>query len=201
MKQTWPAPERNKQPLLEVLRRVLPAAGSVLEIASGSGQHAAFFAGELPALSWLPSDVDDQNLASIGAWVEEAHRANLRPPMKLDVTQADWGVDPVEAIFNANMIHIAPWACCEGLIAGAARHLVPGGLLVMYRPFSVGGEHTAPSNAEFDRSLKTRDPRWGVRDVDAVAGLAAAAGLALQERVEMPANNQTLIFKRGMLAS
>lgn len=196
MKQTWPAAERNKQPILEVLRRVLPSAGTVLEIASGTGQHAAFFSGHLPALSWLPSDVDEENLASIGAWVDEAQRANLRPPLKLDVTQTDWGVDPVEAIFNANMIHIAPWACCEALVAGAGRHLGPRGLLVMYGPFSVGGEHTAPSNAEFDLSLKARDPRWGVRDVEAVAALAEDAGLTLQERVGMPANNQMLIFRR-----
>ena len=196
MKQVWPAAERNKQPILEVLRRVLPAEGTVLEVASGTGQHAAFFASQLPGLTFQPSDIDDENLASIRAWVDEARLSNLRPPLKLDVTQPDWGVGTFEAIFNANMIHIAPWACCVGLVAGAGRHLAPAGVLVMYGPFRVGGTHTAPSNAEFDASLKTRDPRWGVRDSEAVTALAEEAGLKLQERVPMPANNQTLIFTR-----
>jgi len=196
MKQVWPAAERNKQPILEVLRRVLPAEGTVLEVASGTGQHAAFFASQLPGLTFQPSDIDDENLASIRAWVDEARLSNLRPPLKLDVTQPDWGVGTFEAIFNANMIHIAPWACCVGLVAGAGRHLAPAGVLVMYGPFRVGGTHTAPSNAEFDASLKTRDPRWGVRDSEAVTALAEEAGLKLQERVPMPANNQMLIFTR-----
>ncbi|HET6282790.1 MAG TPA: DUF938 domain-containing protein [Polyangia bacterium] len=196
MKEIWPAAERNKQPILEVLRRVLPAEGTVLEVASGTGQHAAFFASQLPALSWQPSDIDDQNLVSIRAWVDEARRSNLRPPCKLDVTQPDWGVGTVEAIFNANMIHIAPWACCVGLVAGVGRHLAPSGVLVMYGPFRVGGAHTAVSNAEFDLSLKSRDPQWGVRDCEAVTALAEEAGLKLQERVPMPANNQILVFTR-----
>jgi SAM-dependent methyltransferase len=196
MKQIWPAAERNKQPILEVLRRVLPSEGTVLEIASGTGQHAAFFASQLPALTFQPSDIDDENLASIRAWVDEARLANLRPPLKLDVTQPEWGVGTVDAIFNANMIHIAPWDCCMSLVAGAGRHLRPAGVLVMYGPFSVGGAHTAPSNADFDASLKSRDLRWGVRDSEAVTALAEEAGLSLQERVPMPANNQALIFTR-----
>jgi SAM-dependent methyltransferase len=195
MKQTWPAPERNKQPILEVLRRVFPRSGTVLEIASGSGQHAAYFAAQLPALVWRPSDLDRQNLASIRGWVEEAALPNLRPPLTLDVCANDWGVGTVDAIFNANMVHIAPWECCIGLVAGAARHLASGGALVMYGPFSIGGEHTSTSNREFDASLEARDPRWGVRDVDAVIALAEQAGLAFQERVQMPANNQSLVFR------
>jgi hypothetical protein len=195
-KQCWPAPERNKRPILEVLARVFPAHGTALEISSGSGQHAAYFAAQLPQLIWQSSDVDASNLASISAWVSEAALPNLRAPLALDVCAADWGVGTVDAIFNANMIHIAPWECCVGLIAGAARHLGRPGVLVMYGPYRVGGAHTAPSNAEFDASLRARDPSWGVRDCEAVIALAEAAGLGFAERVEMPANNQILVFRR-----
>lgn len=197
MKRSWPAPERNKRPILEVLRRVLPAGGIVLEVAGGSGQHAAYFASQLPGLVWQPSDVDEANLASILSWVTEAELPNLRPPLELDVCAPDWGVQLVDAIFNANMIHIAPWECCVGLLAGAGRHLAPGGVLVMYGPYRVAGAHTAASNAEFDASLKARDSRWGVRDCEAVAALAQGVGLLLDERVEMPANNQLLVFRRS----
>jgi SAM-dependent methyltransferase len=196
VKQCWPAPERNKGPILEVLRRVLPARGVALEIASGSGQHAAYFAAQLPELVWQPSDVDEVNLASIRSWVAEAAGSNLRAPLELDVCASDWGVGLVDAVFNANMIHISPWECCAGLIAGAGRHLAPDGVLVMYGPYRVGGAHTAKSNADFDASLKARDARWGVRDCEAVAALALEEGLALEERVEMPANNQVLVFRR-----
>jgi hypothetical protein len=196
LKQSWPAPERNKQPIFEVLQRVLPPGGTLLEVSSGSGQHAAYFAAQFPALVWQPSDVDDDNIASIRGWVDEVALPNLRAPLKLDVCAAEWGVGTLEAIFNANMIHIAPWECCVGLIAGAGRHLAPGGVLVMYGPFRIGGAHTAPSNAEFDQSLKARDARWGVRDVEAVVALADAAGMQFEQRVAMPANNQTLVFRR-----
>jgi SAM-dependent methyltransferase len=195
-KQRWPAPERNKRPILDVLRRVLPERGRALEIASGSGQHAAYFAAELPQLTWQPSDVDADNLASIRAWVADAALPNLLAPIALDVCAADWGTGRVDAVFNANMIHIAPFACCEALLKGAARHLVPRGVLVMYGPFRIGGAHTAESNAEFDASLRARDPRWGVRDYEDVVQLAAAAGLRAEERIAMPANNQTLVFRR-----
>lgn len=195
MKQHWPAPERNKDPILEVLRRVLPASGTVLEIASGSGQHAAYFAAQLPALTWQPSDLDEANLVSTRAWVTEAALPNLRAPLALDVCSPDWGVGTVDAIFNANMIHIAPWECCEGLIAGAGRHLSTHSVLVLYGPFRIGGEHTSESNAEFDASLRSRDPRWAVRDLEAVSELAARVNLKLHERIAMPANNQTLIFR------
>ena len=196
MKQQWPAPERNKQPILELLQRVLPSAGTLLELASGSGQHAAFFAAALPALVYQPSDVDDDNLQSIRAWVEEAALPNLRAPLTLDVCSADWGVAPLDAIFNANMIHIAPIACCEGLMAGAGRHLRPGGVLVVYGPFRVGGAHTSESNERFDLDLRARDARWGVRDVELLQALGDAAGLTLEERVAMPANNQCLVFRK-----
>lgn len=197
-KATWPAPERNKAPILEVLRRVLPEAGTLLELASGSGQHAAYFAENLPALRYLPSDVDPENLASIRAWVHEARLSNLAEPLELDVTRESWGVGQVEAIFNANMIHIAPWECAIGLISGASRHLRAGGVLVLYGPFRIAGEHTSPSNAAFDEGLRARDPRWGVRDLEAVVALAEKAGLRFVERVAMPANNQTLVFTRGL---
>lgn len=196
MKQTWPAPERNKQPILEVLRRVLPAKGTVLELSSGSGQHAAFFAEQLPLLTWQPSDLDPDNLASAAVWVEDSKLSNLRAPIRIDVCDTDWGVGKVDAIFNANMIHIAPWACAEGLVAGASRHLASHGLLVVYGPFRMGGQHIAESNARFDEDLRRRNPAWGVRDVEDLTGLAERAGLCLQELVAMPANNQIVVFRR-----
>ena len=196
MKQTWAAPERNKQAILEVLRRVLPAGGTMLEVASGSGQHAAFFAAELPGWIWQPSDIDADNLASIAAWCAEAALPNLRAPIRLDVGDPVWNVGRVDAIYCANMIHIAPWQCCIDLIAGAGRQLECGGRLVVYGPFRINGEHTSESNAAFDQSLRERDPRWGVRDVDAVTELAVRAGLRFAERTAMPANNQTLVFQR-----
>lgn len=197
MKKTWPAPERNKAPLLELLARVFPKAGRVLELASGSGQHAAHFARHLPDLEFQPSDVDEDNLASIRAWVREEQLANLREPVRLDVLDDTWPVAPCEAAFNANMIHIAPWSCAEGLFAGLGRHLLPGGVFVLYGPFRIGGAHTAPSNAEFDDDLRRRNPAWGVRDLEAVEALASRQGLVLSERVGMPANNQSLVFLRG----
>lgn len=200
MKQTWPAPERNKQPILDALTRAFAVRASVLEIASGTGQHAAFFAAQRPGWTWQPSDHDSENLASIAAWVSEAQLPNLRAPIRVDVRQADWelgGAAPIDAIFCANMIHIAPWACCLGLIHGAARYLPPGGRLALYGPFTIAGEHTSESNATFDASLKARDAQWGVRDADEVSARCAELGLCFVERVAMPANNQTLVFERG----
>ena len=196
MKQTWAAPERNKQPILDVLRRVLPERGTMLEVASGSGQHAAFFAAELPNWIWQPSDVDATNLASISAWCTEAALPNLRSPIRLDVGDRAWNVADVDAIYCANMIHIAPWQCCIDLIAGAGRELASRGLFILYGPFRINGEHTSDSNAAFDQSLKERDPSWGVRDLDAVTELAARAGLKFVDRTAMPANNQTVVFQR-----
>lgn len=196
MKQVWPAPERNKQPILDVIRPMLPARGSVLEIASGSGQHAAYFASQLPGLSWQPTDVDDANLASIEAYREEANLPNLLPARCLDVLGSDWGVGLFDAVFNANMIHITPWECCEALLVGAARHLHPGGALILYGPYRLEGRHTAPSNEAFDLRLKQQDPRWGVRDLEAVVEVAERAGFAFISRTGMPANNQTLFMRR-----
>jgi hypothetical protein len=200
MKQTWPAPERNKAPILEVLARVLPSRCGVLELSSGSGQYAAFFAAQCPSWVWQPSDVDPENLASIAGWVKHAQLANLLAPLRIDVLDENWsalGSEPVEAMFCANMIHIAPWACCAGLMSGAERHIRSGGKLVIYGPFTIGGAHTAQSNADFDASLKARDASWGVRDADVVIALAAQHGLRFVERVPMPANNQSLVFERA----
>ena len=188
--------ERNKGPILAVLERVLPEEGLVLEIGAGSGQHAAHFAPRFPGLEWQPTDPDPAMRDSIAAWVEDTGAPNLRPPMDLDVTGAVWPVTSAVAVFSANMIHIAPWECCLGLLAGAGKVLTPGGLLVLYGPFKRGGEHTAPSNESFDESLRARDPAWGVRDLDAVADAAAAQGLDLAETVEMPANNLIAVFRR-----
>ena len=195
-KAIWAAPERNKGPILDVLRRVLPSTGTLLEIASGSGQHARFFAEHLPGLVVQPSDSDPKNIASIRAWVEEARLPNLRQPLTLDVRARTWEVGLVEALFNANMIHITPWECTEALVAGAGRHLAPGGVFVLYGPFREGSEHTTPSNAAFHAELCALDPRFGVRDLEAVAALAEGAGLPLCERVAMPSNNLCLIFER-----
>ena len=191
-----PAAERNRDPILGVLARVLPPRGTVLEVASGTGQHVVHFAAGLPGLVWQPSDIEPDALRSITAWCEAAAVPNVRPPMRLDVTAAPWPVGTVDAIVCANMIHIAPWTACRGLLHGAARHLTPGGVLVLYGPFMIGGVHTAPSNAAFDRDLRARDPAWGVRDLDAVRDTAHPLGLVFEERVPMPTNNQTVIFRR-----
>lgn len=189
-----PATDRNREPILAVLRRVLPASGLVLEIASGTGQHAAHFAAALPGVIWQPSEVDPDLLASITAWTVE--RENVRPAIALDATAETWPVGGVAAVFNANLIHIAPWPVCLGMLAGAARHLEPGGPLVLYGPFRIDGRQTAASNAAFDRQLRDTDPRWGVRDLEAVCAAASDHGLVLEERVPMPANNQTVVFRR-----
>jgi hypothetical protein len=192
-----PAAVRNRGPILEVLSRVLPPTGVLLEVASGSGEHVVHFAAALPDWTFQPTDLDPSALASITAWIEETRVPNVRPPLRLDVTIEPWPVEPVQAIFSANLVHIAPPEAAQGLMAGAGRHLVAGGLLVVYGPFRIGGAHTAPSNAAFDADLQARDPRWGVRDLEWLQALAAARGLELEEQVAMPANNQTLIFRRG----
>jgi len=190
-----PAAERNRDPILEVLREVLPARGLVLEVASGTGQHTAHFAAALPALSFQPSEIAADQLPSIAAWCEGL--PNVRPPIVLDATADPWPVVAADAVFNANMIHIAPWAVCEGLMRGASRVLPQGGLLVTYGPYRIGAAHTADSNAAFDRRLRDTDPAWGVRDLEAVSELAARQGLTLERRVEMPVNNQTLVFRKA----
>jgi SAM-dependent methyltransferase len=195
MKAHWPAPERNKGPILEVLRRVLPDSGTLLELASGSGQHAAHFAQHLPRWTWIPSDPDRDNRASIAAYRAEHTADNFAEPLALDVRERDWPVPPLDAAFNANMIHITPWGCCVALLRGVARYLRPGGVFVLYGPFRIGGAHTAESNASFDLSLRRQNELWGVRDLEEVVECATGSGLAFEERIAMPAENQTLVFR------
>lgn len=196
-----PAAERNQAAILAELQRWLPAQGRLLEIASGTGQHAAYCAAALPGWQWQPSDPDAGALASIAAWREEAAAPGLQAPLQLDVLQPTWPVEladsaPWDAIFCANMLHIAPWACCAGLMRGASRLLAPQGLLITYGPYRIDGEATAPSNQAFDASLRERDPRWGLRWLHEVETEAAQAGLMLRQRVVMPANNLLLVFGR-----
>ena len=193
-----PAAARNREPILEVLRRRLPPSGLVLEIASGTGEHAAWFAAALPALQWRPTDRDAAALASIAAWREAAGAPNLLEPLMLDAADAAfWPVRTAEAVVAINMIHISPWRSTEGLFQGAARILPPGGVVFLYGPFREGGNHTAPSNAAFDADLQARDPDWGVRDLVAVQALAAQHGFRLVERVSMPANNLSVVFEKA----
>ena len=189
-----PAVQRNRAPILDVLRRVLPPRGLVLEVASGTGEHAAWFAPALPGLTWQPSDVDPVSLASIAAWCDGL--ASVRPPLVLDATEERWPLATADAIVCINLIHIAPWAACDGLLRGAGHTLRPGGVLVLYGPYRVDGSHTAPSNAAFDDHLRAQDPAWGVRDLEAVVELADRHGLAHRETVPMPANNLSVVLAR-----
>ena len=191
-----PAAERNKGPILEVLRRVLPPQGLVLEIASGTGQHAAHCAAHLPGLVWQPSDLDTGAHASITAWAAHGGLSNVRPRLTIDVTQEPWPLERANAIVCINMIHISPWDASIGLMRGAERLLPPGGVLYLYGPYKRGGAHTAPSNAAFDESLRQQNPAWGVRNLEDVAALASRHGFDLEEVVEMPANNLSVILRR-----
>jgi hypothetical protein len=193
----YPATRRNRDAILAVLRDVLPERGTVLEIASGSGQHVAHFAGALTHLHWQPSDLDSELFASIRGWCEGL--TNVFTPVEIDVTATRWPIERVDAVTCANMIHIAPWEACIGLLDGVARALVGHGPLCLYGPFQRGGVHTAPSNETFDQSLRARDPRWGVRDLDIVEKEANNRGFALDRVVEMPANNLTVVFRRQQL--
>lgn len=190
------AAERNTAPILAQLQRLLPASGVLLEVASGTGQHAAAFSDGLPGWRWHPSDFDADALPSIDAWC--AGRERVAPAVTLDVLQPHWpGVPPVvDAVYCANMIHIAPWPCCAGLMAGAARHLAPHGLLLTYGPYVEDEVPTAESNLAFDADLRARNPAWGLRRLADVAQQAAAAGFSLRERVAMPANNLLLAWAR-----
>ena len=189
------AAERNRGPILEVLRQVLPAQAVVLEVASGSGQHAAHFAAAQPGWSWQPTEADAAALPAIAARC--AGLAQVRSPLLLDVLAAPWppALGRYDAIYCANLLHIAPWPTCAALMAGAAAHLVPGGALVLYGPYFVDGVAPAAGNLAFDADLRARDARWGLRRLADVAGAALDAGLALEQRFEMPANNLTLVFR------
>jgi len=200
-----PAAQRNRQPILEVLARVLPQRGQVLEFASGSGEHAVYFARNLPSLRWQPSDPDPNCRRSIDAHAnshanshgDSGQCPNLLPALDLDVTAADWPVPVADAIVCINMVHISPWAASEGLFAGAGRIFPSAGVLYLYGPYKRNGRHTAPSNEAFDASLRQRNSAWGVRNLEDLTALATQAGLALREVVEMPANNLSLVFAKA----
>lgn len=196
IRQFAPSAQRNRDPILAVLRETLPAKGLVLEIASGSGEHAMHFAAALPDLSFQPSDPNAEARASIDAWAKEAALPNLLPALALDASTPGWPLARADAVICINMIHISPWAATQGLIAEAARLLPPGGPLYLYGPYRQSGVPLAPSNAAFDESLRGRDPRWGLRELDTVAALAAAAGFGPPEVTAMPANNLSVVFRK-----
>jgi Protein of unknown function (DUF938) len=200
-----PAFHRNHQAIRAVLLRYLAdRSGDVLEAGSGTGQHVVDFAHQMPGINWWPSDYNEQHLKSIAAWRAYANLPNIRPPLRIDLSDPAWcpqmhdgsGPKNLKAVFCANVIHIAPWRVAEGLFAGAGRYLPADGRLFLYGPFKRGGKHTAISNAVFDTSLREGNPEWGVRDIEALETLAAGAGLGLVEIAEMPANNLILVFER-----
>lgn len=194
MKRVAPATERNRDPIAAVLREMLPDRGTVLEVASGTGEHAVFFAGLFPGVEWQPSDPDPDALASIAAWRAEAGLANLAEPVLLDAAADDWPVREADAVVCINMVHISPWSATEGLVRGAARLLPAGAPLLLYGPYRRAGVPTAPSNEAFDASLRSRNPQWGLRDLEAVVAEAARSGLGFKRLWEMPANNLMLAF-------
>lgn len=193
-----PAADRNKQPILDVLREVVPERGHALEIASGTGQHIAWFAASLPHWTWQASDAMPAALDSISAWVAEQGLLNVRPPLVLDVMAPEWlpGDVVFDLIYCANMLHISPWATCAALMQGSARHLAPGGVLVTYGPYLEDGVPTSEGNLNFDKSLRAQNPAWGIRRKEDVAQEAARAGLRLQARHAMPANNLLLVWAK-----
>jgi cyclopropane fatty-acyl-phospholipid synthase-like methyltransferase len=198
-RQQSPSTTRNREPILSELRRLLPGDAKVLELASGTGEHAVFFAHAMPALRWLPSDPDPAARESIAAWIDAEGLANVAPPAEIDVAAPDWGAEgdgPFDALVAINLIHISPWEATLGLMAGAGRLLRAGGVLATYGAYKRDGRHTAPSNEAFEQWLKARDARFGVRDMADVEAAAGAQGLRLSEVVEMPANNFMLIFER-----
>lgn len=193
-----PATARNRAPIIDVLARVLPASGRVLEVASGTGEHVVAFAARFPALAFQPSDPDPAARSSIVAWIVESGLTNVAAPIALDAASADWPVDTgsCAAVLCINMVHISPWAATTGLMRGASAALAPDGVLYLYGPYKRAGVPTAPSNEAFDADLRARDPRWGVRDLEAVVDEAERAGFALAEVVAMPANNLSVVLRR-----
>jgi hypothetical protein len=191
-----PATSRNRDPILKVLQAELPPSGLVLEVASGSGEHAVFFAAALPRISWRPSDASAAARRSILAWIESAESANVLPPLALDAAVEPWPIDRAAAVVCINMIHISPWESAEGLMRGAGRILANDEPLILYGPFRRGDRPLEPSNEAFDRDLRGSDPRWGLRELDEVADCAKRNGLRLARVVEMPANNLSVIFRK-----
>ncbi|MBF2026088.1 MAG: DUF938 domain-containing protein [Oscillatoriales cyanobacterium C42_A2020_001] len=211
-RQFAPATQRNREPILEVLLRLLPATGTVLEVSSGTGEHAVFFAPKLSPRQWLPSDPNPIARASIDAWHAVAPSDNLYPAIALDACDPIWTIEQdipaplantnfalnsITAIVNINMIHIAPWAACLGLMAGTERILPPNGILYLYGPYKQHGQHTAPSNEAFDQSLRWQNAEWGVRDLEEVVAVAESHCLALVETITMPANNLSVVFRKA----
>jgi len=191
-----PATARNRDAIADMLSGILPASGTILEIASGTGEHIVHFAGAFPHLLWQPSDHDVLGLESISAWSAEAGLPNLLPPVLIDASAPDWPVARADALLCINMVHIAPWAATQGLMAGAGRLLSKGAPLILYGPYIETGVETAPSNLAFDGNLRAQNPDWGLRDLTEVTTLAAAHGLRLDQRIEMPANNLSLVFRK-----
>lgn len=195
-RQHSPSAQRNSEPILAVLRDVLKPTARVLEIASGTGEHAMHFAAALPGLDWQPSDADAAARASIAAWIAHTGAPNVRPPLDLDVRRVPWGIERADAIVCINMLHISPWSAAEALFDGASHLLGRDAIVYLYGPYRRNGAHTAPSNEAFDHQLRSRDPAWGVRDMEAVVALGAAAGFACDEPLAMPANNFSLVLRR-----
>jgi SAM-dependent methyltransferase len=196
LRQSAPAAQRNRDPILDILRRVLPKSGTVLEIASGSGEHVIHFAKSLPDLTFQPSDANVDALKSVAAWIASSGTPNILPPLHLDVMRGAWPITAADAIICINMIHISPWGATEGLMDGAARLLAPGGVLYLYGPYKRNQQHTAESNAAFDAQLRARNADWGVRDLGDVSACARAAGFAAPDVFGMPANNLSVVFRR-----
>ena len=195
-----PATQRNREPILKVLQKILPSKGNILEIASGTGEHAVFFASQFPDCQWYPSDRDAESRASIVAWSKECPTNNLHLPLDIDASTDRWSIEtaviPIDAIVNINMIHISPYSACLGLMAGAGRILPSGGILYLYGPYKRKGQHTSLSNEAFDKSLRDRDPQWGVRNLEDVITVAKTNNLLLKGVIAMPANNLSVIFTR-----
>ena len=190
-----PAVQRNRDPIVEVLREWLPRRGLVLELASGTGEHAAYFAERFPDLDWQPSDVHQDALGSIAAWRAETGLANLREPIEVDASSPEWPIQRADALLSINMIHISPWGAALGLLDGAARLLEPGAPLILYGPWLKVDVATAPSNLAFDQDLRSRDPQWGLRRVEDFTAAAAERSIILQETRTMPANNLMLLLR------
>ena len=195
-----PAADRNKQAILEVLLKFLPERGHALEIASGTGQHVAWFASGLPGWAWQPSDAQPDGFESINAWVAEQGVGNVCSPLVVDVMAPHWLPDQplFDLIYCANMLHISPWATCAALMRGSTQHLAPGGRLVTYGPYLEDGVPTSPGNLSFDQSLRERNPAWGIRRIEDVKAQAAKPGLKLLARHAMPANNLLLVWKQAI---
>lgn len=199
LRQYSPATQRNRQPILDILKKIIPLSGNILEIASGTGEHAVFFAPHFYPRKWISSDVNSQNIESIKSWKNICAIDNLEFPLILDVTKDDWGIrenlKPITSIVNSNMIHISSWETCIGLMRGAKKILPSGGILYLYGPFKINNQHTSVSNQQFDQSLKRQNPQWGIRNLDDVILVAKENGLIFQEMIKMPANNMSIIFE------